>query len=151
LGLSADQQGQVLYQIALWTVASYLPDSARRLNAVPESAYDERLHEWRVREAMSRGDWPAALTAIRKLGSKQRSDPRWRYFEGRMLEKTGQAQQAQPLFREAARASTFHGFLAADKLQQGYTLCPWQPNDSAQAQAVIARDPAIQRAMALYQ
>jgi hypothetical protein len=94
----------VLYQIALWTVASYLPDSARRLNAVPESAYDERLHEWRVREAMSRGDWPAALTAIRKMGSKQRSDPRWRYFEGRMLEKTGQAQQAQPLFREAARA-----------------------------------------------
>ena len=86
LGLSADQQGQVLYQIALWTVASYLPDSARRLNAVPESAYDERLHEWRVREAMSRGDWPAALAAIRKMGSKQRSDPRWRYFEGRMLE-----------------------------------------------------------------
>jgi len=151
LGLSADQQGQVLYQIALWTVASYLPDSARRLNAVPESAYDERLHEWRVREAMSRGDWPAALTAIRKMGSKQRSDPRWRYFEGRMLEKTGQAQQAQPLFREAARAPTFHGFLAADKLQQGYTLCPWKPNDSTQAQAVIARDPAIQRAMALYQ
>ena len=35
LGLSAVQQGQVLYQIALWTVASYLPDSARRLNAVP--------------------------------------------------------------------------------------------------------------------
>ncbi len=91
----------MLYQIALWTVASYLPDSARRLNAVPESAYDERLHEWRVREAMSRGDWPAALTAIRKMGSKQRSDPRWRYFEGRMLEKTGQAQQAQPLFRDA--------------------------------------------------
>ncbi len=109
LGLSAEQQGQVLYQIALWTVASYLPDSARRLNAVPESAYDERLHEWRVREAMSRGDWPAALTAIRKMASKQRSDPRWRYFEGRMLEKTGQAQQAQPLFRDAARAPTFHG------------------------------------------
>jgi soluble lytic murein transglycosylase-like protein len=89
---------------------------------VPESAYDERLHEWRVREAMSRGDWPAALTAIRKMASKQRSDPRWRYFEGRMLEKTGQAQQAQPLFRDAARAPTFHGFLAADKLQQGYPV-----------------------------
>ena len=47
-----------LYQAALWTVASYEPDSARRLNAVPESAYDDRLHEWRVREAMSRSDWP---------------------------------------------------------------------------------------------
>ncbi|WMJ71427.1 transglycosylase SLT domain-containing protein [Stenotrophomonas sp. 24(2023)] len=151
LGLSAAQQGQVRYQIALWTVASYLPDSARRLNAVPESAYDERLHEWRAREAMARGDWPAALAAIRKMGPTQRNDSRWRYFEGRMLEKTGQAAQAQPLFRDAARASTFHGFLAADKLQQAYTLCPWKPNDSAQARATVARDPAIVRAMELFQ
>jgi soluble lytic murein transglycosylase len=42
LGLTADQQGQVRYQIALWTVASYLPDSARRLAAVPDAAFDER-------------------------------------------------------------------------------------------------------------
>ncbi|RBC85120.1 lytic murein transglycosylase, partial [Xanthomonas oryzae pv. oryzae] len=67
LGFSEAQRGQVLYQIALWTVASYLPDSARRLNAVPDASYDERLHEWRAREAMSRGDWPAALAAIRKM------------------------------------------------------------------------------------
>ncbi|KAF1014804.1 MAG: Soluble lytic murein transglycosylase [Stenotrophomonas maltophilia] len=151
LALSSAQQNQVRYHIALWTVASYLPDSARRLNAVPDAAYDGRLHEWRAREAMSRGDWAAALVAIRKMGSTQRNDPRWRYFEGRMLEKTGQAAQAQPLFREAARASTFHGFLAADKLQQAYTLCPWKPNDSAQARAAVARDPALVRAMELFQ
>src|SRR5690606_21592926 len=54
LGLDQGERGKVLYQIALWTVASYLPDSARRLEAVPASAYDERLHEWRVREAMAR-------------------------------------------------------------------------------------------------
>lgn len=150
LGLSADQQAQVRYQIALWTVASYLPDSARRLDAVPDSAYDERLHEWRVREAMSRGDWPATLAAIRKMSPAQRSDSRWSYFEGRMLEKTGQAAQARAVFAQAARAATFHGFLAADRLQQPYSLCPWKPADSAQARAAVARDPAIIRAMELY-
>lgn len=150
LGLSADQQAQVRYQIALWTVASYLPDSARRLNAVPDSAYDERLHEWRVREAMARGDWPAALAAIRRMGATQRADSRWTYFEGRMLEKTGQAAQARPVFARAAGSPTFHGFLAADTLQQPYTLCPWKPNDSTAARAAVARDPAIVRAMELY-
>jgi soluble lytic murein transglycosylase len=151
LQLSAAQQAEVKYQIALWTVASYGPDSARRLNAVPDSAYDERLHEWRAREAMSRGDWPATLAAIRKMGPKQRSDSRWRYFEARMLDKTGKRNEALPLFREAARSATFHGFLAADQLGQNtYTLCPLEPNDSAQAQAAVARDPAIVRAMELF-
>ncbi len=150
LGLSADQQAQVRYQIALWTVASYLPDSARRLNAVPASAYDERLHEWRAREAMARGDWPATLQAITQMGQSQRSDSRWRYFEARMLEKTGQAARAKAVFAQAARSPTFHGFLAADKLGQPYALCPWKPDDSAQARSAVARNPALVRAMELY-
>ncbi|RJL89327.1 lytic murein transglycosylase [Xanthomonas vasicola] len=151
LGFSEAQRGQVLYQIALWTVASYLPDSARRLNAVPDGSYDERLHEWRAREAMSRGDWPAALAAIRKMPASQRSDSRWQYFEARLAEKTGAAAAAQPLYRAAAQSPTFYGFLAADRLQQPYRLCPWEPNDSPQAKAAVARDPALIRAIALFQ
>ena len=150
LGMTEADRGRVLYQIALWTVASYEPDSARRLNAVPESAYDERLHEWRVREAMARGDWRAALVALRKMPAKQREDSRWRYFEARMAEKTGDNAAAQPLLREAARAPTFHGFLAADRLKQPYALCPWIPNDGKEAKDTIARDPAIVRAMELW-
>ncbi|MCW0412018.1 transglycosylase SLT domain-containing protein [Xanthomonas sacchari] len=150
LQFSEAQRGAVLYQIALWTVASYGPDSARRLNAVPESAYDERLHEWRAREAMARGDWPAALAAIRKMPPAQRNDPRWQYFEARLAEKTGNAGEAQRLYRAAASSATFHGFLAADRLKQPYALCPWEPNDSAQAQAAVARDPSLVRALELF-
>lgn len=150
LQFSEAQRGAVLYQIALWTVASYGPDSARRLNAVPESAYDERLHEWRAREAMARGDWPAALAAIRKMPPAQRSDSRWQYFEARLAEKTGNASEAQRLYRAAASSATFHGFLAADRLKQPYALCPWEPNDSAQAQAAVARDPSLVRALELF-
>ena len=150
LGMNEAERGKVLYEAALWTVASYDPDSARRLNAVPESAYDERLHEWRVREAMARGDWRAALAAIRKMPKAQREDSRWRYFEGRLDEETGDKAAAQRAFQEAAKSPTFHGFLAADRLDQPYALCAWIPNDSAQAEAAIARDPAIVRAMELW-
>jgi soluble lytic murein transglycosylase len=150
LQMSETDRGKVLYQIALWTVASYLPDSARRLNAVPESAYDERLHEWRAREAMSRGDWPSALVALQKMPPKQRNDSRWRWFEARMLEKTGKAEQATALYRANASSPTFHGFMAADKLKQAYALCPWTPTDTQQARNAVANDPAIVRAMELF-
>ncbi len=151
LGLGETERGQVLHQIALWTVASYLPDSARRLADVPESAYDERLHEWRAREAMARGDWPTALAAIRKMPVAQREDSRWRYFEARLADKTGEKAEAERLFREAAKSATFHGFLAADWLDLPYALCPWKPNDSTEARNAVARDPAIVRAMELWQ
>ena len=150
LGMDETERGKVLYEAALWTVASYEPDSARRLNAVPESVYDEKLHEWRTREAMARGDWRAALAAIRKMPKSQREDSRWRYFEARLAEKTGDNAEAQRLFREAAKSATFHGFLAADRLNQSYALCAWIPNDTAAARAAVARDPAIVRAMELW-
>ncbi len=150
LQLDEVQRAQVLYGIALWTVASYGPDSARRLAAVPESAYDERLHEWRVREAMARGDWSAALVAIGRMPAAQRNDPRWRYFEARLLDKTGKSAQARPLYSAAASTATFHGFLAADRLKQDYSLCPKEPDPDPALRSAVNRDPALRRAMELY-
>ena len=142
--------GRVLYQIALWTVASYLPDSERRLNLVPASAYDERLHEWRVREGLSRGDWRATLAAIEKMGNTQRDSARWTWFEGRMHEKLGDMRQAARLFEKAATDATFHGFLAADRLGQPYALCPLDTPGDASSYARVANDPAMVRSMALF-
>lgn len=150
LGFGETENGRVLYQAALWTVASYLPDSARLLARVPESAYDERLHEWRVREALARKDWTAALAAIRKMGASQRSQSRWTWFQARTTELIGDRNAAQPLFREAARQPDFHGFLAADRVDQPYALCPLDFSPSSDARAKVAADPGLMRALALY-
>ncbi len=151
LAFTEADRGRVQYQVALWTVASYEPESARRLAAVPDSAYDDKLHEWQVREAMARSDWRAALAAIRRMPDQQRSDSRWTYFEGRLLELTGDKVGAQSAYARAAREPQFHGFLAADRIGRPYALCPWIPHDSDAAKAAVARDPAIVRAMGLYQ
>ena len=150
LGFTEADTGRVLYQAALWTVASYLPDSARLLAKVPASAYDERLHEWRAREGMARRDWPAALAAIRQMGAAQRGQSRWTWFEARLAELTGDRAGAQPLYRRAATQPDFHGFLAADRLGQPYALCPWDFAPADAAKRRIASDPGIVRAMALY-
>ena len=151
LGFNDEERGRVLYQVALWTVASYGVDSARRLAAVPLVAYDENLHEWRVREALARSDWRGALAAIQRMGAEQRALSRWTWFEARTSELTGDQAAAKALYRKAAQKSDFHGFLAADKLDLPYALCHWTPNDGgAQAKAAIARDPALVRAITLY-
>ena len=150
LGMNEDERGRVLYQVALWTVASYGPESARRLAAVPDSAYDANLHEWQAREAMARSDWRAALAAIRRMDAAQRSDSRWTWFAARTSELTGDAAGAKALYAQAAQKADFHGFLAADKLDQPYALCPWQPTAAPAAKQAIARDPAIVRALQLF-
>jgi soluble lytic murein transglycosylase len=150
LAFDPSDRGRVLYQVALWTVASYGPQSARRLAAVPDAAYDANLHEWQVREALARSDWQGALAAIRRMPDAQRSDSRWTYFEGRLLELTGDAAGARAAYLRAAREPQFHGFLAADRSGQPYALCPWSPADSAAEQGKVAADPAMVRAMGLY-
>lgn len=150
LGLDENDKGRVLYQIALWTVASYLPQSAQRLANVPLSAYDASLHEWQAREALARSDWPAALAAIKRMPEEQRSDSRWLYLAARSNELSGDINSAKPLYAQAALKSDFHGFLAADQLNQPYTLCPWEPLITPTEQLAIAKDPAIIRALQLF-
>lgn len=148
--LDGAQRGRVAYQVALWTVASYLPGSADRLNAVPPSAYDDRLHEWRAREAISRNDNAAALAAIGKMGDAQRGDSRWQYFEARLRERLGQSEAARTLYGKAAQSPSFHGWLAADRLGQRYSLCPLEPVTDPGSSKRITDDQGLARALDLF-
>lgn len=150
LDLGDEARGKVLYQVALWTVASYLPGARERLAKVPRAAYDERLYEWRVREAMARGDDAGAVAAIEFMPAPQREDPRWTYFEARLRERLGQAEAAKGLYRRAADTATFHGFLAADRLQAPYTLCPIEPSTDPALRARVAAHPGLVRALELF-
>jgi len=149
LSLEAEQQAQVRYQIALQSAANWHEKTAQRLANVPESAFDLRLHEWRVREAIARSDWRSALAGIEKMPAEQRNDSRWQWFAARMLEKTGRRSEANALYQAAARQTTFHGFMAADKLNQPYALCPLTLNDEQSRQALL-HNPAFVRALALF-
>jgi soluble lytic murein transglycosylase len=150
LGFTEADRGRVLYQVALQSAASYEPEGARRLAAVPLSAYDDKLHELQVREALARSDWAGALAAIRRMGDEQRNQSRWTYFEARLSELTGDKAGAQALYAKAATKAEFHGFLAADRIGQPYALCPLIPHDTPAARDAVARTPALVRALALY-
>ncbi|CAN5301117.1 transglycosylase SLT domain-containing protein [soil metagenome] len=149
-GLDATQRAKVAYQIALWTVASYAPGAAERLAAVPESAYDDKLREWQVRDAMIRGDDAAALAAIGKMSAAQRQDSHWQYYEARLRERLGQGAAARTLYAMAARSPSFHGWLAADRLKAPYQLCPIEPRSDAALRNRVASSPGLARAFDLF-
>lgn len=149
LQLDPEERGTVLNQIALWSAASYLPRAAQRLARVPAAAYDERLHEWRAREALARGDTPATRRAIAQMPAAQRADPRWRYLDARLREGTDRA-GAQAEFAALATDPTYYGFLAADRLGRDYALCPIEPMEPGRARTEVARHAGVQRALALH-
>ncbi len=151
LGLDDSERGRVLYEIALQSAASYEPEGVRRLAAVPASAYDERLHGLRLREAMARSDWAGALEAIRRMPAAMRNDTQYRYFDARLIELTGgDPAAARAQYAQAAKSPEFHGFLAADRLGAPYPLCPWPYAPTPALQSHVAAMPALQRAFALY-
>lgn len=149
LKLDAAQRGHVLNQIALWSAASYLPDSARRFANVPAQAWDERLHEWQVREALARGDDAAALAAIAQMPDTQRADPRWRYFSARLRERGGDA-GARDGYATLAKEATYYGFLAAERIGAPYALCALETGDDKALRRRIEAEPGFVRAIELH-
>lgn len=149
LRLTAEQQALVRYQAALWSAASYLPGSAQRMAAVPATAFDDRLHEWRAREALARADWRQTLNAITAMPDNLRADSRWRYVQARMHELLGDAEPAKRQFAALAREPNYHGFLAADRLDQPYALCPLEIDTSSARHKQIAAALGLLRAAEL--
>ena len=125
--------------VILSGVRTAIGDYGGSLKDIPPHELAARV----VKEAMARSDWGATLAAIRRMPDAQRTDSRWLYFAARTSELTGDAAGARTLYRQAASKADFHGFLAADKLEQAYALCPWQP--AAAPPPAGARTPAGRR------
>lgn len=149
LGFDNALRGEMLNQIALWTAASYLPESARRFANVPADAWDARLHEWQVREALARRDDASALAAIARMPVVQRSEPRWRYFEARLRERSGDV-STRSAFAGLATDPTYFGFLAADRIDAPYALCPLDASKDAALRRRVQALPGFVRAMELH-
>ena len=149
--LSPALLGEARNAIALWTAANGLPSARARMREVPLQAFDARLHEWNVRSALSASDAQAAVDAIAAMPSEQRLQPRWQLAEARLREARGQTELANAAYRRAASSASFHGFLAADLIQQPYTMCPLSAAPAADSASALQHQPGFQRALDLFQ
>ena len=140
------QKNRALHAIALYRATSYSPDALARLKALPDAADDDATREWHVRVALASGDFAETLAALDRLSDVQKADARWRYLRARMLGKLGRDAEARPILEDVAREANFHGFLAADWIEQPYAICSDTLAGDARTETKLAQQPDLERA-----
>jgi len=145
-----EQQRRILSSLALFHATDFNDDALQRLASLPPQAQTEATREWRVRVALEQQNWRAALDAIDAMPAEQKQDGEWRWFRARALSALGRDGEARKLLAPLSEEPTFFGFLAADKLDAPYSICPLTlPPDQPREQALLA-NAGLQRAFELY-
>ena len=75
-------------------------------------------HEWKVRTALRRQNWPLVQEWIEKMPASLQKEPSWIYWKGRALQAQGQRDKANKLFATIAGQYHFYGQLAQEELGQ---------------------------------
>ncbi|MBS0582053.1 MAG: transglycosylase SLT domain-containing protein [Proteobacteria bacterium] len=145
-----DQQGRALRAIALYRASSYSTDALARLTALPADLADDATREWRVRSALAAGDFKATLAALDIMPAAQRDDARWKYLRARVLARLGRKDEANALFRTLAGEANFFGFLAADQIDAGYTICSSDVPTDKVAETALRKDKNLARAFEFF-
>lgn len=146
---SDEVRGDLAREVGLWAAVGLEEGAIDFIHQVPEDARDEQLHEWWARAALAANDWPEVLTAIDSMTGEVVDDERWRYWRARALLETGQAGAALPILEDLATRTTYHGFLAADALRQPYTICPREPEVTADDIETLANAAPFRRVFEL--
>ncbi|MFC5436213.1 transglycosylase SLT domain-containing protein [Rhodanobacter umsongensis] len=147
---SEQQRNAVLYALALFHATDFDDGALARLIALPAAAQTEASREWRVRVALARQNWTAVLAGIDAMPASQQQEGEWQYFRARALTALGRYEEAHRQLAAQAGNATFFGFLAADRLDQPYAICPLSLADDPQREQALLARPGLQRAFELY-
>jgi len=126
------------------------PRAMSLFDGLPADAIDGQVEEWRVRAALWAGDYEKALGWIEHMPASLAAQPRWRYWRARAIAATQGAEAAAPLFNEIANLRDYYGYLAADRLHQGYHLNVRPSPDDLKVQAAMAAQAGMIRAHELF-
>ena len=142
-----EQLGQTQRQLALQAAYKRLPEAHRLLAQVPEPARDRSLREWQARSALLHRDWPAVAAAVEAMPADERNTDEWRYWHAQAQIELGDREAAMPALSALAQERSYHGFLAADILQQDYRMLHQAiAATDAELQQLQQRHPALLRA-----
>lgn len=146
----ADERAAILRDLALYAAVGYRPAAESWFEQVPVAARDQRLVEWQLRAALAVQDWGAVLHVTEGLPAGPADEPRNRYWRARALESLGRGVDAQPLYAGLATEANYHGFLAADRLDRPYTICPRAIEPDPAREAALRGEINVARALELH-
>ncbi len=148
--LQPSQRHEIEADIALFNATDFESDSLSRLLKLPDAAQTDVTRAWRVRVALTSGDWHKVLSALDALTPEQQRDTRWRYWRARALARLGRKDEARELFQTLADDADYYGFLSADWLNQPYAICPLDLAGDAASEKRLLANPGLARAFELH-
>lgn len=147
---SSLQEAGIARHIALWLARQHRPEAYRALGNLPAGSIDVEARRWLARSALMQHAWPDVIAAIAGMPLEERETSEWQYWLAVAWQETGNEDDALASFRELAGERSYHGFLAADEIDEDYA---WAHAAIAEDEARLARlavDPALIRARELY-
>ncbi len=136
LSFKRHQRDRIKAALALFQATDFKPGSLAALQALPERAQSPVTRAWQVRVALAKQNWKVVRKVIAQMPETQRQQREWQYFNARALAALGDKKRANASFMKLARQADYWGFLAADRIQAPYALCPsglTLPNTALQA------------------
>ena len=145
-----EDENYVLRYISILAAQDQLPQALQWLSAVSADPGDETLLLWRVKTALRTGQWEMAKRFIAGLSEEQQQDGRWRYWTARILEATGDRDQARAIYESLAQDRSYYGFLAADRIGAEYSMQHESVDATPEEVSAMLARPGIQMAQELY-
>lgn len=146
---STSQQAKINRYIAIRDALDHKSHALMSLSAVPQDQQNMQTKEWITRLALRQGNWKTALRAINSMPMNKQSASTWIYWKARSLEAMNQRSQAQVLYQSITDNASFYGFLAADRLNQPYSMLNHRHPDLRQIMPTLAAKIGMKRALAL--
>jgi soluble lytic murein transglycosylase len=145
-----EDDNYVLRYIGILAAQDHLPQALTWLSAVSAEPGDMTLHLWRLKTALRAGQWEMAKRFIAGLGEEQRQDSQWRYWTARILDETGNKDEARRYYETLARDRSYYGFLAADHAGKDYSMQHVGVDATPEELSAMLARPGIQMARELY-
>lgn len=97
-------------------------DPLGRIESIPKNEQGDDVKISGFKLNAQAGNCDAALDYLDRLSIKASEDPTWTYWQGKMYQCIGNKTQAAEAFKKIAGQTSFYGFLAADELNQPYSV-----------------------------
>lgn len=148
-GRTPAARASILREIALWSAVEGSKETFERMQAVPAEYRDGNLLEWWARAGLLAGDWDQVEKAIAQMPEPLADDDRWRFWNARAAIENGRPEAGLAEMGVLAARATYYGFLAADFLDEPYSICAETPAvDEAAIRQLRAR-PDFARSLEL--
>lgn len=145
----ANTRGGIIREIALRSAVALNADALEILAALPLMHRDDQILQWWARVALASGEWLVLNNVIGLLPPESKADGRWRYWHAIALEKLGQSERADLILESLSTEASYYGFLAADKLNKPYTICPLKPEVTEQSLLALRQQADFSRSLEL--